>query len=603
MAAVSETSDGVGDRRIEAQGEVAVAVLALDSGDLTHAADHIAGALQLEPLLPEAHECLARLVVAAGGVDAALTLYPTDRPSLGAMGARAHVLAADAQWDSAVSLLTQVVAFDPSLPWARTPWLGLPDIVPALSADTILYAVLALNRALPEPVSDEVRQTIAPLYELLCAAVESHDEDARLLAMGSSLARRFTAFELAESLAVRAHRISADQMTSVMLGQVYRRTGRPDEAIEVWADQLRRDPSDEYLHVDLAELYADTGRPELGLPWLDAVVANSPAHEKAAPALLGLRYRIDGDTRHLVALADHLREYPDHHYAGELLAQFCSDASWLGYIEGAGESLVNLLRQVFEQVPAEGRAELELRCTVSMIEPPSAVLTVRRALPRVDIIVSEVGDPDPRLPLAAGNPAGIAVWHYPDGAMTAVPIVAPPSAEAAEKIRWTTQLRWPHLPAAYDFAVALSDLPLPDLLGALVHPPAPDADPFYAQHPELWVRAVQMWSCLGIAHHRVDEPWQESTRRTVLFDLLDGVEDWVCEAAAVALVAIAWMRPDARVEIGLAICRRFIALAEASQSRAVTILDSFCRLTLACPWVDPGILDLARALLEAETQE
>ncbi|MFB7716892.1 tetratricopeptide repeat protein [Nocardia sp. NPDC056100] len=602
MAAVSETSDGVGDRRIEAEGEIAIAVLALDSGDLTHAADHIAGALQLEPMLPEAHELLARLVVAAGGVEAALTLYPTDRPSLGAMGARAHVLAADAQWDSAISLLTQVVAFDPSLPWAQAAWLDQPDIVPALSADTVLYAVLALNRQLPEPVSPEIRETIAPLYELLCAAVEQYDEDSRLLAMGSSLARRFTAFELAESLAVRAHRISADQITSVMLGQVYRRTGRADAAIEVWADQLRRDPSDEYLHTDLAELYAETGRPELGLPWLEAVVAMSPEHEKGAPALLGLRYRMDGDIGHLVALADHLRAHPDHHYADELLTQFCGDASWLGYIEGAGESLVNMLRQVIEQVP-EGRAELELQCTVSMIEPPSAVLTLRRALPRVEITVSEVGDPDPRLRSADWNPTGLAVWHYPDNAMTAVPIVAPPSPEAAEKIRRTTQLRWPHLPAAYDFAVALAGLPLPDLLGALVHPPVPDPEPFYEQHPALWIRAVQMWACLGIAHHRADEPWQESTRRTVLFDLLHGVEDWVCEAAAIALIAVAWTDPSTRADIGYAVCRRFITLAEASRSRPVTILDSFCRLVLACPWVDASILELARDILEAETQD
>ncbi|MBL1079638.1 hypothetical protein JK358_35060 [Nocardia sp. 2] len=602
MAAVSETSDGLGDSRIEAQGEVAVAVLALDSGDVTHAADHIGAALHLDPALPEAHEALARLVVAAGGVDGALACYPTDRPYAGAMAARAHLLAAGEHWDAAVSLLAQVVAFDPSLPWARVAWLERPGLAAALSAETVLHAVLALTRELPEPVPEQGRATLAPLYELLCAAVERPESDSRLLAMGSGLARRFTAFERAESLALRAHRMQPDQITSVMLGQVYRATGRADDAITVWLEQLRRDPADDYLQTDLAELYADTGRPELGVPWLERVLAAAPAHEKAAPALLGLRYRIDQDPRHLVALADHFRDHPDHHYANDLLTRFCGDASWLGYLEAATESLVNLLHQVIEEGP-EGYRDLELRCTVSAIEPPSAALTLRQVMRKVDITVSEAGDPDPRRGDDEWNPAGAVVWHYPGDGLLAEPAVPAPSPDAAEKIRQTAQLRWPHLPAAYDFAVQLSEVPLPDLLGALVHPPAtPDNEilrDLLTQYPDLWVRAVQMWSCLGIAHHRADEPWDQSTRRAVLLNLLHGPEDWVCEAAAVALIAIAWTRPDTRADIGHAICHRFVTLAQAARSRAVTILESFCRLTLACPWVDEEYLGLARKLVAA----
>ena len=53
--------------RLEAEGEVAVARLILDGGDLAHAADHVAGAIGTDPSLPEAHEALAELVARSAG--------------------------------------------------------------------------------------------------------------------------------------------------------------------------------------------------------------------------------------------------------------------------------------------------------------------------------------------------------------------------------------------------------------------------------------------------------------------------------------------------------------------------------------------------------
>ncbi|WP_067547763.1 tetratricopeptide repeat protein [Nocardia crassostreae] len=597
--AESGSVDGFGDNRVEAQGEVAVAVLALDSLDLPHAADHIAAALHSDPTLPEAHEMLSRLVVAAGGADAALELYSMDRPYIGAMAARAHLLAATGRWDAAVSLLAQIVAVDPRLPWAHVPWMERTDLAAALSAETVLHAIIALNRELPEPVPVDDQRVLAPLYELLCAGVEHHADDARLLAIGSGLARRFAAFDRAETWALQAHRMEPGQITSVMLGQVYRASERPEAAIAVWTEQLHRDPSDLHLHTDLAELYAQIDHPELGIPWLERVLALDPVHEKAAPALHGLRYRIDGDARHLVALADHLREYPEHHYAGDVLAEHCGGAPWLGYVDVATESLVNLLRQVLDEVP--DCRELDLEATVSMIEPPSAIMTVRSVLPRATIAVSAVGDPDPRLGSQTWAPVGAVVWQYPGNGTSAVAAVPAPAPAPAEKVRQTARLRWPHLPAVYDFAVVLADVPLPDLIGTLVHPPAPRDDEegraLTARYPDLWVQAVQVFACLGIAHHRVVEPWPESTRRTVLLDLLNGPEDWVCEAAAVALLAVAWTQPDTRSDIGLALCQRMMDLLEAYRSRPVTIAATFCSLILACPWLDGAFLDLARDML------
>jgi hypothetical protein len=124
---------------------------------------------------------------------------------------------------------------------------------------------------------------------------------------------------------------------------------------------------------------------------------------------------------------------------------------------------------------------------------------------------------------------------------------------------------WRHLPAAYDDAVRLSALPLEDLLGVLVHPPEPPAGTDLTW-PD-WLRSVQAWACLGIAHHHSDEPWPDSTRRSVLIDLAYGCEDWTTEAALLGLIATAWVHPDTRAEINDLVGWRFMAAILASQPR------------------------------------
>jgi hypothetical protein len=193
------------------------------------------------------------------------------------------------------------------------------------------------------------------------------------------------------------------------------------------------------------------------------------------------------------------------------------------------------------------------------------------------------------------------VWEYQE--RTARPAVAPPSPEAARLLQDTASVSWPHLPAAYDHAVRLAGLGLDDLLGVLVHPPMPADDEqghFLRDHrPELWIRAVQTFACLGIAHHRADQPWPGSERRRVLLDLLHGPEDWVNEAAAFAMVASAWVDPSIRADVGERIAERMVSAGDAWRSREVTILASLCRLVLLCPWLDADRIHLARELREA----
>src|SRR5690606_22506957 len=119
----------------------------------------------------------------------------------------------------------------------------------------------------------------------------------------------------------------------------------------------------------------------------------------------------------------------------------------------------------------------------------------------------------------------------------------------------------------------------------------------------IWVRCVQVRAGPGSAHHRGCQPWRESERRGVLTDLAYGPEDWVSEAALLALVATAWTHPDAREDVSALVCWRFLAAMEASRSRPVTVLGSLARLVLATPQAPAELIGLAEEALSPDDED
>ncbi|MFJ9692857.1 tetratricopeptide repeat protein [Kitasatospora sp. NPDC101183] len=587
------------DPRLAAEGEVAVARLAIDSGDLTHAADHLADAIVADPQLPELHEALAELCAAAGGPVAARDLFPLDgQVYLGTVVCRAHVEAAAGDWNSAVGLLASAIQYEPAQPWAHAAWLAREDLPALVDPDAVAQAVARAAGPLPDPLPGELAETVRPFHSFVQAVVGLHAHHPLLLAMASGLTRRLGATTRAVELAERAHRLAPGYLPSVMLGNALRADGRPEQALAVWEAELGRTPPEEddssgYLAVDVAELYGALGRPAEGLPWLDRVLAAEPQHPKAGPARHALRHAVDGSPAHLLALADHHRAHPDHEYAHELLERLSRRETWLGMVAGATEATVNVMRQVLAE---EGSGpDTAIDCSSSALEPPSAVLALRLALPRSTVSYRAVGEPDPRVPITPGA----CLWAW-DGTQ-ARPAVEPPSVEGAELVRATTEIVWPTVPAAYDHAVRLAGLPVADLLGVLVHPPRPREDDLgralLAHQPELWVRAVQTFACLGLAHHRTDQPWAASDRRRLLGDLLLGPEDWTVEAAGFALLAIGWTHPETRPDIADLLGRRLHHVDAARRTRVVTIQRSFAALALAAPWLPAPDRTLATTLL------
>ncbi|MEZ0107536.1 tetratricopeptide (TPR) repeat protein [Catenulispora sp. EB89] len=584
--------------RLEAEGEVAVARLILDGGDPGHAANHVSGAIGADPSLPEAHEVLAELVARVGGPVAALELFPADSRYTGELACRASLLAGLGRLDEAVLLLAGVMGAAPARPWAAVAWMADPELPSRLSSESLTQAVLRLCQGLSDPVSEEELAALVHFY-VVVQAVVARGDDAQLAAVASGLARRLGDTELAVEWGEAAIRDGAGAMGAIMLGNALRRAGRVDETIALWTRTVEQDPSQTYLVVDLAELLAYAGRRPEGLALLEKLVAVEPEHEKAMPALLGMRFEADGDTAHLLELTDYHRAHPEHDYARYLVGHHVQRLPWLGRVTGGTEACINVLRQLVEQDNLTMSGEMSL----SIIEPPSAIGTLRLVIPELHVGFLETGDPDPRLPAAD---VAISVWRYED--CDAVPAVGPPSAQALALVRDLVTPNWPGPTSLYDHAVALAGVPVADLLGVLVYPPAPQDAPwpdgFAMEVPDYWVRSVQTIACVGIAHHRADQPWVGSERRRILVELLNGPEDWVCEAAGMALVAVAWAFPEAREDVLEWLLNRLSLFMQVAEKRAVTVLGSMCHLVLACPWLEPkGREFIADVLARMESED
>ncbi|GAA3159001.1 hypothetical protein GCM10010466_57240 [Planomonospora alba] len=586
--------EGLNDPRQEAEGELSMARLALDDGELEHAAGHVAAALALAPDLPHAHELLARLD---------LGLFPVERPAfLGSVLARAHLLAARGGYAEALELLASAQRHDASGRWAHVPWVLDPELPGRLPAETLARILTGLAAALADPVPQEERAGLEPFVRLARHGARVHAGSATLLWAASILLRRAGEPEEALVLAERSAGQEPSPQAEIAVYGACRALERWDGAEKALLRALEFDPGNLYVRTDLGELLHLAGRPAEGLAWVEGVLRVDPRHESAYPTACGMRFERDGDLRHLIDLADHLREHPDNDHASHVLFTQSETLPWLTLPAAPTEAVVNVLHQVLER---EGGDAADGALTVSAPEPPSALLAFARALPGFVLRIDTVPEPDPRLPVPqvfSGGPVrSVArrVWRY-EGT-TAVPAVPAPSPEASRAVAALAGQRWPHLPAAFDQAVRLAALPLDDLLAVLVHPPAspfgtPAAWPY-------WIRQVQAWACLGVAHHRGEQPWQGSARREALTDLAYGPEDWVSEAALLAMIATAWMVPEARADVAELVAWRYLAAVEAARSRPVTILDSLRGLVLVTPGMHPEVRRLAAESAEEEPEE
>lgn len=515
-------SDGLGDARAEAEGELALARIALEDGDGRHAAAHAGNAIASDPSLRDSYQALDRL---SAEHDDVLGWYPEETRFTGAAAARSYLLARRGSPDAAFSLLCQVAATSPGKPWAAG-WLApggapLPDVMAGLDARGAANALMRLAVALPDPIPAEWSVPLSPYARAARWLVNFYPERSDLLAPLSALLRRFGSCEPGardEAIAWCCRAEDAHEPhATVMLGYALRAAGRTGEMHEAWLRALKQDPDNVDLRVDIAEQHAMAGNLEEAISWLDEGLLLEPGHPKAFPSSCAMRFVSDDDVTHLVRLADWWRDNPWHGYAHDMLSVACYQRPWLSVVPHAGF-------------------------------------------------------------LAAG----------------VRPAAAVPSPEAEAALRAVACEGYaPHPVAAYDAAVALSVIPLEELLALLAYPPDVPDTPFWErEHPAHWPRVARVWTCLGLLHHQTDEPWPSSARRSALADLASGAADQAAEAAMNALVTAAWTDPSCRSDVAHLIGRRF--LEDASADRVIPA--SSAHLILSCPDMPAEVTALAREL-------
>ncbi len=581
------------DPRRSADEDLEQARDALARGEMRHAADHLAGAIAHAPTLPEAHELLSRL---AAHADGALELFPLEQHAfVGTVVARAHLLAAAGRPEDALPLLAAASGHTPGVDWAGVPWVSDPALGARMEPGLLARIIMQLCTAVGDPAPEADRLALVPYLTVARHAIAAHPEHPLLLGAGSALARRVGEADLAVDWAGRGVRAEPSKLAEIWLGYAYRSAGRTGDAIAALRRAVDHDPDDLSVYADIAGTLADSGRLGEALQWIDRALAKDPTFDCAVHTAHRLRFRSDGDLSHLVRLADFQREHPDDTHEHTDLAECCADTPWLSRVPAANEAVINTLRQVLAAEDRLGGGTLRLRA----LESPSALHTMTAAVPGMAVTVEQIPAPDIRSPRRSD---GSTLWRY-DGT-TATPAVAPPSPSAAARLRDLAHPVWPHPPAAYDAAVSLALVQADDLLALLVHPPeAPDTEigRALAEHdPALWVRCVQVWACLGLLHHRTDEPWQTSTRRRLLVELVWGIEDWTTEAALFALVTYAWVEPTVRPDVALLVGERLADVAGVARQRPVTIAWSVAQLALATPDLDPAAVRLAETIVRTE---
>lgn len=576
--------DGVDDPREEAEGELSLARISLADGDLRNTARHLATAIEYAPDLPEVHELLAAL--AARTPDRGLSLFPLDGPErrLGDVVAYAHLSAA-VDPDHSLTLLAAATAYDPGKPWADTAWLrerGARGFRP----DAIVQAFAKVMPALPTPTPQALRQANSVYFDLAREAVAAYPEHGLVHGTAAGIARRLGPLDDAVRWGERAYALEPGKLTAVWYAYALKADGRLDRALDVMGQAQRSNPYDLDLSSDMASWLTEAGRLDEALGIIESAMAVDPTYDCAVHTAHRLRFLRDGDPRHLVELADFMRDHPPSTHEHSDLADCCDDRDWLGQPAPATEACVNTLYQI----PAEQRLTARItQVSVDALEVPSAIAALRRAFPNLRVQIGGPAPADMVAPLRPVRP----LWTY-DGS-TASAAVPRPSPASAALLADIAVPRWPHPVWAYNHALPLGTVSAADLRALMVHPPARPGSWSGDAFGIWWVRSTQTFAGLGLLH--CEQAGDAAARRRALADIAWGIEDWTTEAALYALATAAWVDPASRAEVADVVGERFAAALRASQQRVVTILPSLAGLVRMTPQMPPKLLRLAAAVL------
>jgi tetratricopeptide (TPR) repeat protein len=549
----------------------------LVAGDRTHAASHFADAIVEDPRRPEAYEHLAAMAPTLVEYDA---LFPGDVAMYtGVLAARAGLLARLGDLHEALRHVAMCARADQTKVWTSTPWW------PRLPGMTNPHrAALILTSLTSDLATDADLPVYAPFLDLARDLVDRHPDDVKLADEMCGIADALGASGEADRWCVRAI-LSAGARDTFSSLRIWRRMTQRPTMESAWTDAIEAEPDRLDIPVNLATGLLSNGRRRDAERWIGHTLARDPNDLGARSLQHALTYGDSGNVAHLIAIVDEAAAaapggpLPDALDA--ILTIVCDTKPWLNRVPMPTEATAAVLNNVGKQ-RADGSDVSIQRSVVTAIEPPSINAAIWHISPGLVVEVLACPQPDLRVPIAAGR---YSVWRY-DGT-TPIAVAARPSEDVIARFREIANPPWWHPVGAYQHAAALGGVPLDDLLGLLGHiPRSPDNGRWNAINAgtiAYWPRLAAGWACLGILHHRPDEPWQTSTRRRVLVDLVNGIEDWTTDSALFAMIVAAWMAPDARDDVRAIVRARLDEAIRTRQRRLMTIAPSIAELMLITP--------------------
>jgi tetratricopeptide (TPR) repeat protein len=505
---------------------------ALAAHEPAHAGHHVAEALMHDPESVPALALFERVLAAEPHPERLFA----DASYVAEVAARAYVLAHLGKRGDAISLLLRVLTSFPGLGYER--WAERWILAGTSPLDWGVAARFVV--ALIEPTMGVLRpraaeraglERLVPLV-LALAAAPGIAGNPTFLALASGLCRRAGRLTEAIQLVERGAAEPAGTAMRTALAHARRAAGDAVRAEALFESCHSLEPETSFL-MEIVRCRLDDGRYREALAAYERfITAGGDARDPEIAALADwLRARVEDRPGSPLSRALGARASADDF----VLATRDVDHGWLRVPHEAS-------LDVLAQLPPRARGDepLRLQLGVSSLEAPSARLALALALTdeaRVDVVdygVTEVPAPDPRA--LAGSPMW-RTWSYdPERGPGAVEqALAPPTAAVAAAVaalaarpyalsRWWLQ--------ANELAERLGAAAVSDLVATMVWPSPPPAG---VAAPE-WVRRVQVAAALCLAR-------LERAGRGALLDLLNGPIDWVCDAAALALVEAALDEP------------------------------------------------------------
>ncbi|GAB2631176.1 tetratricopeptide repeat protein [Kribbella swartbergensis] len=250
-------TEGVGDPRLVAEGEVSMARLALDDAEIRHAAEHVANALAADPTLPDAHAVLTTLL---GHPEGGVELWPLDgEVYIGTVVARAHAAAFGGNYADALSLIVSAQRYEPAAPWADVAWVLDPAMPAKLTPDELISVFAGLFPVMPEPFPEELRPAFSPYLALARHGTAAHGNSAAVWWAASILVRRLGLLDEAADYAARSEHFEPTDRAAIALGYALREQGRTDDALAALERALRYRPDNLAVHADVAAMLGDAG--------------------------------------------------------------------------------------------------------------------------------------------------------------------------------------------------------------------------------------------------------------------------------------------------------------------------------------------------------